>query len=216
MINAPLMAAASSITRIAAFNTSRSSIRSDWPRRASSLPLAALVTATTTPSLKRSTASTRPRSFIGADHGGISRRWNSQPWNGSIGSIIDGFWSPSETSRQPKPRSSITPCWTNQHWLHNLNQIASGKSGAVHILSRRTATYSYCLAEARRELERLTLVCGYGACWFIQPCSVSIQALFKMCRNSVLCSLSIALHYSRKDRGVFLVYFLEIGLVSSR
>ncbi|WP_210304869.1 hypothetical protein, partial [Rhizobium sp. BK212] len=32
----------------------------------------------------------------------------------------------------PKPRSSTTPCWTNQPWLHNLNQTASGKPGAVH------------------------------------------------------------------------------------
>ncbi|MBB2671515.1 UNVERIFIED_ORG: integrase [Rhizobium esperanzae] len=45
---------------------------------------------------------------------------------------IDGFWSPSATFPQPKPRSSITPCWTNQPWLHNLNQTASGKPGAVH------------------------------------------------------------------------------------
>lgn len=38
MIDAPLTVVASSITQIAAFNTSRSSIQSDWQRRASSLP----------------------------------------------------------------------------------------------------------------------------------------------------------------------------------
>src|SRR5690606_3382305 len=131
MSGVPFMAAASSITAIAVSNTSRSSIRSDWPRRESSLPSEASATLTTTPSPKRSTVSTRPRSFIGADHGGASKRLNSPLWNGSTGSTIDGFWSRSATSRQPKPRSSITPCWTNQLWLHNLNQTASGKPGAV-------------------------------------------------------------------------------------
>ncbi|MBP2549681.1 hypothetical protein J2858_002604, partial [Neorhizobium galegae] len=32
----------------------------------------------------------------------------------------------------PKPRSSITPCWTHQPGPHNLNEMASGKPGAVH------------------------------------------------------------------------------------
>lgn len=72
----------------------------------------------TTPSPKRSTAFTRPCSLIGADRGAASKRVNSPPSNGSIGSTIDGFWSPSATC-QPKPGSSITPCWTNQPWLHN-------------------------------------------------------------------------------------------------
>ncbi len=34
---------------------------------------------------KRSMVSTRPRSSIGAGHGGISKRWNSPLWNGSTG-----------------------------------------------------------------------------------------------------------------------------------
>lgn len=33
--------------------------------------------------------STRPRSSIGADPGGASKRLNSPPWNGSTGSTID-------------------------------------------------------------------------------------------------------------------------------
>ncbi|RCW22479.1 hypothetical protein DFR48_1081, partial [Ciceribacter lividus] len=106
--------------------------RSDWPRQASSLPSEALATVTTTPSPKRSTAFTRPRSSIGADRGAASKRLNSPPWNGSTGSTIDASSRASETSRRPKPRSSTTPCWTNQPWLHNLNQTASGKAGAVH------------------------------------------------------------------------------------
>ncbi|MET4121971.1 hypothetical protein ABIB85_008428, partial [Bradyrhizobium sp. JR1.5] len=48
------------------------------------------------------------------------------------GSTTDGSWSPSATSRQPKPSNATTPCWNNRPWRHNLNQIASGKPGAVH------------------------------------------------------------------------------------
>jgi transposase InsO family protein len=47
-IDVPLTAAASSITAIAVVNMSRPSIRVDWPRRESSLQLAALATATST------------------------------------------------------------------------------------------------------------------------------------------------------------------------
>ena len=38
---------------------------------------------------------------------------------------------PIVTYRRPKPSNVTTPCWTNQPWPHNLNQIASGKPGAV-------------------------------------------------------------------------------------
>ncbi|GAB9171889.1 hypothetical protein BDS110ZK25_82900 [Bradyrhizobium diazoefficiens] len=38
---------------------------------------------------------------------------------------------PSETSRRPKPSNATTPCWNNQPRRHNLNQMASGKPGAV-------------------------------------------------------------------------------------
>ncbi|MGV2053009.1 ArsR/SmtB family transcription factor, partial [Agrobacterium sp. 22-209-1] len=30
-----------------------------------------------------------------------------------------------------RPRNDTTPCWTHQHWPHNLNQTVSGKAGAV-------------------------------------------------------------------------------------
>ncbi|MFN7011373.1 MAG: hypothetical protein ACK4PN_15205, partial [Allorhizobium sp.] len=39
--------------------------------------------------------------------------------------------SPSATFHQPKLKSSITQCWTKQPWPHNLNEMASGKPGAV-------------------------------------------------------------------------------------
>ncbi len=48
----------------------------------------------------------------------------------------DGSWSLSATSRRPKPSNATTPCWNNPPWRHNLNQMASGKPGAVQTYSR--------------------------------------------------------------------------------
>ena len=36
-----------------------------------------------------------------------------------------GSWSPSETSRRPKPRNVTTPCWNNLPWRRDPNQMAS-------------------------------------------------------------------------------------------
>ncbi len=83
------------------------------------------VTATTTPSQKRSTVFTRPRSFIAVDHGGASKRSSSPHWNGWTGSITDDFSSQSGIYRQPKLKSGITPCWTKQPWPHNLNEMVA-------------------------------------------------------------------------------------------
>ena len=58
------------LTATAAANTSRSSTLSGWWRRASSLRWAASATVMTMLSPRRSTVSTRPRSFIDAGHGG--------------------------------------------------------------------------------------------------------------------------------------------------
>ena len=79
------------------------------------------------------TASTRPKSSIGADRGDRSRRSSSLPSNGWIGSTTGGSWSPSATFRRPKPRSATMPYWKTQLWRRDLNQTASGKPGAVHI-----------------------------------------------------------------------------------
>jgi transposase InsO family protein len=51
---------------------------------------------------------TKPRSSIGAGRGGRSTPSSSRRWNGSIGSTIAGCWSPSATSRRPRPRSATT------------------------------------------------------------------------------------------------------------
>ena len=67
-------------------------------------------TLTTTPSPRRSMASTRLRSSIDADRGVTSRPSSSQPSSGWIGSIIAGCWSPSASSRRPRPRNATSPC----------------------------------------------------------------------------------------------------------
>src|SRR4029079_6279000 len=66
-------------------------------------------------------------------HGETSKPSSSRRWNGWTGSTIEGSWSPSATSRPPKPNNATTPCWNNRPWRPNLNQIASGKPGAVQI-----------------------------------------------------------------------------------
>ena len=64
---------------------------------------------TTTRWLKRSMASTRPRSFTDEGRGATSRLSSSQPSSGWTGSTIAGFWSPSASSRRPKPRNATSP-----------------------------------------------------------------------------------------------------------
>ena len=41
--------------------------------------------------------------------------------------------SPSVTSRRRKPRNATTPCWNNQPWRRDLNEMASNKPGAVEL-----------------------------------------------------------------------------------
>ena len=60
-----------------------------------------------------------------------SRPSNSQPSSGWTGSTIAGFWSPSASSRRPKPRNATSPCSTTQPWPRDSNKMASGKAGAV-------------------------------------------------------------------------------------
>src|SRR6476660_4510583 len=81
---------------------------------------------------KPSTVSTRPRLSTAADHGETSRLSSSPPLNGSIGSTTEGSWSPLATYPRQRPSNATTPCWNKRPWRHNLNQIASGKPGAVH------------------------------------------------------------------------------------
>src|SRR6476469_1714419 len=82
---------------------------------------------------KPSTVSTRPRLSTAADHGETSRLSSSPPLNGSIGSTTEGSWSPLATYRRQRPSNATTPCWNKRPWRHNLNQVASGNPGAVHL-----------------------------------------------------------------------------------
>lgn len=116
----------------AARNMCPFAIPRDWRRRASSRLSGGSANPTTTLSPKRSTGFTRPRSSIGEDRDEASKPWSLQRWNGSAGSTTDASWSPSATYRQPRPKNDTTPYWTRQHWPHNLNQMVSGKPGAVH------------------------------------------------------------------------------------
>jgi hypothetical protein len=103
-----------------------------WQRPASSPRSAASATAMTTPSPRRSTASSRPRSSTAVAHGAASTPSNTPPSNGSTGSTPAACWNPSETSRQPRPKPTSTQLWKLKPWPRSLNQPASGKPGAVH------------------------------------------------------------------------------------
>ena len=41
-----------------------------------------------------------------------------------LAGIVDS-WSPSETSRRPKPRNATTSCWSSQPWRRDSNKMAS-------------------------------------------------------------------------------------------
>ena len=96
---------------------------------------AASVTLTTTHSLRRSTASTRPRSSDSADRSGRSGLLSSRRLNGSIGSITGGCWSPSAKSRRPKPRNAAMSFWKNPTWQRNSNQTVSDEPGTFQIVA---------------------------------------------------------------------------------
>src|SRR6202034_4278477 len=113
-------------------NTSPSDTPSAWRRPASSPRWVASATRTTMLSPKPSTASTRPRSSIGVDHGAHARPSSSPRSNGSTGSTIAGCWNPSATSRRPKLRSATTPGWMSHPWPRDSNETASDQPGAVH------------------------------------------------------------------------------------
>src|ERR1700733_14706627 len=131
MIGGLCREAGSCTTAIEGDNTSPSDTPSAWRRPASSPRWVASATRTTMLSPKPSTASTRPRSSIGVDHGAHARPSSSPRSNGSTGSTIAGCWNPSATSHRPKLRSATTPGWMNQPWPRDSNETASDQPGAV-------------------------------------------------------------------------------------
>ena len=87
-----------------------------------------LVTRMTTHWRKPSTACSRRRSSTAVAHGAASTPWNTPPSNGSTGSTTAACWSPTGTSRQQRPKQTITRLWILKTWPRNLNQTASGKT----------------------------------------------------------------------------------------
>src|SRR6202522_1106308 len=134
MIGGLCREAGSCTTAIEAANTSPSDTPSAWRRPASSPRWVASATRTTMLSPKPSTASTRPRSSIGVDHGAHARPSSSPRSNGSTGSTIAGCWNPSATSHRPKLRSATTPGWMSQPWPRDSNETASDQPGAVQFV----------------------------------------------------------------------------------
>ena len=111
----------------AAIATGRSS--EDAARDAGVSPPVASATLMTMLWPRPSMVFTKPRSFTGAGRGAHSGPSSSLLWNGWIGPITGGSWSPSETSRRPKPRNATTPCWSSQIWRRDSNKMASAKPG---------------------------------------------------------------------------------------
>jgi hypothetical protein len=69
---------------------------------------------------------------FGAGLGGLLTPSKSPRSNRSTGSTIAGWWNPSATSRQLKPKTATTLCSNSQPWQRDAYQTASGKPGAVH------------------------------------------------------------------------------------
>lgn len=80
---------------------------------------------------RRSLACSRPRSSIGVARGGRSKPSSSPPSHGWIGSITVGYSNRSATCLPLKPKRATMPKPRCKPWLHDPNQIASGKPGAV-------------------------------------------------------------------------------------
>jgi hypothetical protein len=67
---------------------------------------------------------------------------SSRRWNGWTGSTTGGSWSPSATSRRPKPRNDATTPWNNLPWRRDSNQMASDEPGAVQLAQKAGASVS--------------------------------------------------------------------------
>jgi transposase InsO family protein len=108
------------------------------PRPTSCRRSAAPATVTTMPWPRRSTASTRPRLSGGSGHGPACRPWKWQPCAGLTGSTTTACSVPSGTSRLPRPRPTTMLPSTPSIWLHDSNETASGKPGALQTDPRKS------------------------------------------------------------------------------
>lgn len=82
---------------------------------------------------------------------------------GSIGSTTGGSWSPSATSRLPKPKSPSMPCSRLPLWRRDSNQMASGKPGAVQsFFGKCLKIQNWRALDSRCQGDALTHFAGNG------------------------------------------------------
>lgn len=72
------------------------------------------------------------QAIAGKGHGCHSKPSSLLCWNVWTGSTTADCWSPSATSRPPKPSNATTPCWTIRRWRRNSLQPACDNPAAVH------------------------------------------------------------------------------------
>jgi len=102
-------------------------------REVKELRWAASATAMTTLWPRPSTVSTRPKSSGGSDPGRAHRPWKWQPCAGSTGSTITACSAPSGTSHPQRPKLTTMQPKRPSIWLHDSNETASGKPGALQV-----------------------------------------------------------------------------------
>ncbi len=120
------------VTATAACSTFRSGTRKGSPRPESQRPWAASATPMTTPSRRRSSGSTRPRSF------GVSGRGEAWKTSSSLrsswwtGSTTGGSSARSGTSPQSSSRQGTMEVNKLRSWRPDSHNGGSGEPGAVH------------------------------------------------------------------------------------
>ena len=85
----------------------------------------------TTHWLRPSMGCTRRKLSTSAVPGGLSTKWNTQPWSGLTGSIIAGCWSPSAISHRRSWKWRIIANWKSRPWWPDSNKRVSGIPGAI-------------------------------------------------------------------------------------
>jgi hypothetical protein len=96
--------------------------------------------------------------------------------------IAAGCWSPSATSRRPRPSNTTTQPWTNQLWRRDSNETASGKPGAVQAAQGMlNASSSILIVVGRIDTGELEAqVRGSRHSWDVRV--ISVDALLKLAR----------------------------------
>ena len=80
---------------------------------------------------------TKPNWSIARDRGAICRIWKWLPSDGSTGSTTGACLAPSETSRQPRPKTTSMHSATCSIWSREMKLKLSGRPGAIQFEPRR-------------------------------------------------------------------------------